>query len=168
MIGQNYKNKNKMKIRSIILSIILASGLTAAAQNSSTAGSSLMIESTSRYDFAKTMDILSKAILEKGWKITITHDLQETMKKNGKEVLPVKVIEICNPGLAFNILSKDKLRLVSPMLPCRLSVYEKADGITYISRINAPAFAGMIDADAAKTVIQAFDEAEEFVKVVAK
>jgi len=157
-----------MKIRHLILSILLVSGLMASAQLSKTASSPLMIESTSRYDFGQTMDLLSKAILEKGWKITITHDLQETMKKNGKEVLPVKVIEICNPGLAFQILSKDQLRDVSPMLPCRISIYEKSDGITYIARMNAPAFAAMLDKDAAKTINQAFNEAEEFVKAATK
>jgi hypothetical protein len=34
--------------------------------------------------------------------------------------------------------------------------------------MNAPAFAGMIDGEAAKTIIQAFNEAEKFVKMVAK
>ncbi len=157
-----------MKIRHLILSILLVSGLAVSAQISATAGSPLMIESTSRYDFTQTMDVLSKVIPEKGWKITITHDLQETMKKNGKEVLPVKVMEICNPGLAFRILSKDELRDVSPMLPCRISVYEKSDGNTYIARMNAPAFAGMLDEDAAKTIIEAFNEAEDFLKAVTR
>lgn len=138
------------------------------AQNNSTDNPAVMIENQSKFGFAETIDKLSKSILEKGWKITITHDLQETMKKNGKEVLPVKVLELCNPGLAFQILSKDEYRNVSPMLPCRISVYEKSDGITYISRMNALVFAGMIGGDAAKTIVQAFNETEEFVKSVVK
>jgi uncharacterized protein (DUF302 family) len=140
----------------------------AMAQTKVKENPSMLLESQSRFGFTETNEILSKTILEKGWKITVTHDLQETMKKNGKEVLPVKVIEICNPGLAFRILSKDELRDVSSMLPCRLSVYEKSDGLTYISRMNAPVFAGMIDEEAAKTIILAFDEAEQFIKAVAK
>jgi uncharacterized protein (DUF302 family) len=157
-----------MKIRTLLISLFLVSGLMAMAQNTSKENPSVLLESQSRFSFTETNEILSKTILENGWKITIIHDLQETMKKNGKEVLPVKVIEICNPGLAFQILSKDELRDVSPMLPCRISVYEKSDGLTYISRMNAPAFAGMIDGEAAKTIIQAFNEAEKFVKMVAK
>ena len=157
-----------MKIKHIFASFLLLSGLTVLAQNNSKSNPSVMIENQSLYGFTETVDKLSKTILEKGWKITITHDLQETMKKNGKEVLPVKVIELCNPGLAFRILSKDELRNVSAMLPCRISVYEKSDRITYISRMNAPALAGMIGGDAANTIVQAFNETEEFVKVVAK
>lgn len=157
-----------MKIRTLIITLFLVTGLIAMAQNTSKENPSALLENQSRFSFTETNEILSKTILENGWKITITHDLQETMKKNGKEVLPVKVIEICNPGLAFQILSKDELRNVSPMLPCRISVYEKSDGHTYISRMNAPALTGMIDVEAAKTILQAFEEAEKFVKMVVK
>jgi len=138
------------------------------AQNTGKNDPPLMIENQSRFGFTETIEKLSENILKKGWKITIMHDLQATMKKNNKEVLPVKVIELCNPGLAYQILSKDELRIVSPMLPCRISVYEKSDGITYVSRMNAPAFAGMIGGEAAKTIVQAFNEAEEFLKAVTK
>jgi uncharacterized protein (DUF302 family) len=125
-----------------------------------------MIESQSKYGFGATVDTLSKVAVNNGWKVTIVHDLQETMKKNGKEVLPVKVMEICNPGLAYQILSKDDLRDVSPMLPCRISVYEKSDGKTYVSRMNAPAFAEMIGGEAAKTITEAFRIVEEFIHAV--
>ena len=157
-----------MKIRTLFIALLLVSGLMAMAQTNGKENPSVLLENQSRYGFTETNEILSKTILENGWKITITHDLQETMKKNGKEVLPVKVIEICNPGLAFRILSKDELRDASSMLPCRISVYEKSDGLTYISRLNAPAFVGMIDEEAAKTIALAFEEAEKFVKAVSK
>lgn len=47
-------------------------------------------------------------------------------------------------------------------------MYEKADGKTYISRMNAPAFAEMIGNEAASTIVQAFTMAEEYVKAVSK
>lgn len=137
----------------------------ASAQTTVMVKQGVMIESQSLYDFDKTVELLSQTIVEKGWKITATHNLQETMKKNGKEVLPVKVIELCNPDHAYQILSKDTQRDISAMLPCRVSVYEKEDGQTYVSRMNAPAFAGMIGGEAAKTVVQAFNETEEMLKV---
>lgn len=157
-----------MKIRSIILFLFLCLGIMTTAQNTQKENQSVMIESQSQYGFAETVDLLSKTIIDNGWKVTVTHDLQETLKKNGKEVLPVKVIELCNPTLAFQILSKDYLRSASPMLPCRLSVYEKADGTTWVSRMNAPAFAGMIGGEAAETITSAFNQAEVFVKLVTK
>jgi uncharacterized protein (DUF302 family) len=155
-----------MKTKLFFTNVILLTGLVASSQDISKTSSSVMIENLSKFGFAETIDTLSNIAVLNGWKVTMVHDLQETMKKNSLEVLPVKVMEICNPGLAYQILSKDELRDVSPMLPCRISVYEKSDGKTYISRMNAPAFAGMIGGDAAKTIIQAFNDAEGFIKAV--
>lgn len=155
-----------MKIKQLFTIFLISTSLMVTAQTDATENSGVMIESRSKYDFDKTVDLLSQSIVEKGWKVTTIHDLQETMKKNSKEVLPVKVIELCNPGHAYQILSKDTQRDVTPMLPCRVSVYEKEDGKTYVSRMNAPAFAGMIGGDAAKTMVQAFNETEEILKSV--
>ncbi|MFH1120520.1 MAG: DUF302 domain-containing protein [Bacteroidota bacterium] len=155
-----------MKINSIITGIIVFTGFFATAQTQLMEKPDVMIEDQSRYGFAETISQLSGIIVEKGWKITTTHDLQATMKKNGKDVLPVSVIELCSPNHAFQILSMDQFRDVSPMLPCRISVYEKSDGKTYISRMNAPVFAGMIGGEAGKTIGQAFSETEEMVRKI--
>jgi uncharacterized protein (DUF302 family) len=157
-----------MKTRLIISIFLISTGLFATAQKPDMKNPAVMIENESRYGFTETIDLLSKTIVESGWKVTIIHDLQETMKKNGKEVMPVKVIELCNPNHAYQILSKDEYRDVSPMLPCRISVYEKADGKTYVSRMNAPAFAGMIGGVAGETIVKAFDETEVMMKVILK
>jgi uncharacterized protein (DUF302 family) len=157
-----------MKIKLISAILLFSTGLIATAQSTGMGKPQVLIENQSRHGFAETVELLSKTIVEQGWKVTMTHDLQETLKKNGKEVLPVKVIELCNPGHAYNILSKDEFRDVSPMLPCRISVYEKADGKTYVSRMNAPAFAEMIGGEPAVTIVRAFNETEEMLKVVLK
>ncbi len=124
-----------MKIKLLIATIFTSIGLMSFAQSTDMKKMEVMIENQSRFGFAETVDVLSKYIAENNWKITAIHDMQETMKKNGKEVLPVKV--------------------------CRISVYEKTDGKTYVSRMNAPAFAAMIGGDAAKTMVDAFNETEE-------
>jgi uncharacterized protein (DUF302 family) len=92
--------------------------------------------------------------------------MQETMKKNGKEVLPVKVIEICNPELAYQILGNDQFKYASPMLPCRLSVFEKDNRKTYISRMNAVPIASMIRDDTSITILTAFKEVEEIIEMI--
>lgn len=155
-----------MKISDLLSFLLVLTVISVSGQQTGIEKQAVMIENQSSYGFTETMEVLSKTIAEKGWKITVIHDLQETMKKNGKDVLPVKVIELCNPGHAYQILSKDTQRDVTPMLPCRISVYEKADGKTYVSRMNAPAFAGMIGGDAAYTMVQAFNETEEILKSV--
>ena len=41
----------------------------------------------------------------------MTHDLQETLRKNGKDVLPVKVIELCKPDYSVQLLKEDSERI---------------------------------------------------------
>jgi len=49
----------------------------------------------------------------------------------------VRLIDLCEPHHASKILSADDARFVSVMMPCTISVYEKADGKIYIAHMNA-------------------------------
>lgn len=126
----------------------------------------MFYENSSKYGFDETVSKLSELITEGGWRVIQILDLQEIMKKNGKDVLPVKVIELCNPGYAYRLLSDNSLRLYSNMLPCRISVYEKADGSTYVSRMNAEMLSSQIGGVAQKVMTDAFKDAESFIKKV--
>lgn len=120
-------------------------------------------ENRSKYGFDETIERLEEIVSSKGWRITYTHDMQETMTKNGYSVLPVKVVELCNPAYASRILSDDTLRIYSNMMPCRISVYEKSDGYAYISRMNNGAMAGMIGGVVEEVMSGAYQDAEAFV-----
>ncbi|MCK5169896.1 MAG: DUF302 domain-containing protein, partial [Bacteroidales bacterium] len=64
-------------------------------------------------------------------------DLQATMKKFNHDVAAVKVFEICHPDHSYQILKESDERIASNMMPCRISVYEKADASVWISRMNS-------------------------------
>lgn len=155
-----------MKTKYLFLIALIFLTTVAFSQSTKPAQVNMMLENQSKYGFDETIDLLSKTITENNWRITNVLDMQETMKKNGKEVRPVKVIEMCNPNYAFKLLSNDSLLNISNMLPCRISVYEKLDGFTYISRMNAGVLVGMINSSASETLLQAFNDSEEIVKVV--
>lgn len=104
----------------------------------------MFFETESPYDFKTTVEKLSQIIEEAGWKIPAIHDLQQTMLKFGKEVLPVKVFEICHPKHSSRILERNEERIASAMMPCRISVYNKNNGKTFISRINSGLIADAI------------------------
>jgi uncharacterized protein (DUF302 family) len=57
-------------------------------------------------------------------------------------------------------------RIISVMMPCRISVYEKDDGNTYVSLINAGAMAAGLPANIARVMKEASDETFEIVKSV--
>jgi uncharacterized protein (DUF302 family) len=109
----------------------------------------MLIENKSRYEFSVTVEKLSETVINAGWKTPAIHDLQNTIRNFGKEILPVKVFEICHPKHSSRLLELDNERIVSTFMPCRISVYEKSDGKTYFSRINAgllsKSFGGLVE-----------------------
>lgn len=94
-------------------------------------------ENKSNYDFETTVTEFEKSVLAAGWKLPHVSDLQETMRKFGKDVKQVKVMEICHPDHAYKILSQDDERIVSSLMPCRVAIYERTDGNVYVSRMNS-------------------------------
>jgi uncharacterized protein (DUF302 family) len=124
----------------------------------------LFIESTSQYDFEQTIETLSGIILSNGWNISVTLDLQASLNKSGIDVLPVKVIELCNPNLASRILQNSATRIYSSMLPCKISVYGKDNGKTCLSVLNSGAFATLIGGTVEGVMTEAFSHVEKFIQ----
>lgn len=128
----------------------------------------MFFESKSRFGFSETLQKLSDLIPESGWKEISVLDLQAIMKKNGKEILPVKVLELCKPDYAYRLLSDDTQRIYSNMLPCRISVYEKSDGNCYISRLNAAMMAAQLGGVTEEVMTAAYHDAEEMISKLAE
>lgn len=129
----------------------------------------MFVESKSKYNFDETVEKLNEAIAEGGWRVLHTHNLQETMIKNGyDDVLQTKVIELCNPKLAHQLLSDNESRIYSNMMPCRMSVYELKDGATYVSRMNTKMLSMQIGGKVEQVMGGAFQQAEEFINKVSK
>jgi len=129
--------------------------------------SSLMIwEDKSRFGFDETIEKLTREVEGAQWKMPAVHDLQETMKKNGYDVRKVKVLEICQPKIAQQILSRDKERIVSSLMPCRIAVYEKSDGQVYVSRINSGLIGKLMEGVIPGVMKEATDGVENILKEV--
>ena len=126
----------------------------------------MFLEYQSKYAFDETIEILAETISNSSWKISIIHDLQQTLKNNSIDVLPLKVIELCNPKHSSQILKESELRVYSTMMPCRISVYEKADGKTYISTINSGLMSEQVGGLVQQVMTAAFNDAKHFISVV--
>ena len=123
----------------------------------------LFLESESPFNFETTVEQITQHINSAGWRTPAVHDLQQTMLNFGKEVLPVKVFEICHPSISSRILEKNDERIVSAMMPCRISVYEKNNGKTYVSRINSGLLANAIGGLISEVMTDATNEVETIV-----
>jgi len=126
----------------------------------------LVIEQKSKFDFVKTVDLLIAEAGRREWNVPAVHDLQQSLAKSGKTVKPVKVIEICKPRYSGQMLELNDERIISVMMPCRISVYEKEDGKTYVGLINAGDLATGLQATIARVMKEASDETFEIVRTV--
>ncbi|MFA7361330.1 MAG: DUF302 domain-containing protein [Candidatus Kapaibacterium sp.] len=149
--------------KSVLIIAFFFAALSAKAQTNE-----MFIESESRFDFNETVKILTETITNNGWKISVVHDLQESMKKANKEVLPIKVFEVCNPKHSYRLLSQDDKKIYSSLMPCRFSVYEKSDGKVYLSRMNTSMLSKQIGGLVEEVMIDATNETEAFLKSVMK
>jgi len=126
----------------------------------------MVIELASRFDFEKTIDKVVSEAERREWKVPAVHDLQQSLAKSGKTVKPVKVIEICKPVYSGQMLELNHERIMSVMMPCRISVYEKDDGKTYIALLNGGELASGQPGKIAQVMNEAANETFEIVKVV--
>jgi uncharacterized protein (DUF302 family) len=127
-----------------------------------------LTENQSKFSFDKTVEIIVADAEKRQWKVPAVHDLQQSIAKSGKTVKPVKVIEICKPEYSGKMLELNNERIISVMMPCRISVYEKDDGKTYIALINAGMLADGMPEIISKVMKAASDETFEIVKQAAK
>jgi len=124
------------------------------------------LENKSKYDFETTIEEFKKSVADAGWKIPHVNNLQATLDKFGYDVHKVMVFEVCQPDHANNILSHDDERIVSSLMPCRVAIYEKSDGMVYISRLNSGMMAKPMNKIIRSTMRDASRETEEILKSV--
>ena len=120
--------------------------------------SEIVIEQKSKFGFDKTVQMLTEIAEKHEWKVPFVHDLQQSLAKSGKSVKPVKVIEICKPQYSGKMLELNDERIISVMMPCRISVYEKDDGEPYVSLINVEAMSSNLPSNIAAVMKEASDD----------
>ena len=108
----------------------------------------MMLEDASPHGFDRTVELFQEKVKEGGWSVLSVIDMQATLAKHGHDVKAVKIFELCSSKYSAVILKLDDERIVSPLMPCRVAIYEKTDGRTYIARMNselmAKPFGGVI------------------------
>jgi uncharacterized protein (DUF302 family) len=148
----------------LIIGLIIG-GLIVFLLNSSNKTEEYILESQSKYSFEETVAQFEATVTEfEGWKVLKTYDLQESMAKSGFTVQPVKVFSVCNPAYSSKILFSNQERVVSSMMPCRVSIYVRTNGKTYISRINSADMAADMGGVVDDVMSAASNDIEEMLK----
>ena len=99
---------------------------------------SLMLQvHESRYDFDQTVNEIEQSYKANDWKVPHIYDIQKTLVTNGyPDMTPLKILSVCQPDDAHRILNDDDNKKVTAVMPCRIGVYQAADGKTYVATMN--------------------------------
>jgi uncharacterized protein (DUF302 family) len=102
-------------------------------------GSQMLIEVESPLGFDETLIKLEENAKYAGWKVPKKWKInfQKNLQKvTGVDIGKNEVLKMCEPEAAARILVHDEYKLLTTMMPCTISVYEKSDGKTYVSMMN--------------------------------
>lgn len=72
-----------------------------------------------------------------GWALSGLRNPARAVAADGGNVLPVMMVEACSAKYSKPILKQDETRILSILMPCKITVYKKEDGKVYIGTMNA-------------------------------
>lgn len=92
----------------------------------------------SKFDYQTTVSKIENNISEIGWHHKGTDSLSGAIEsRTGSDIgANIGIIQLCKGKYAKAILQHSKLRFVSCIMPCTISVWEGKDGKVYISKMN--------------------------------
>ena len=148
----------------VILSYILGL-LTTAVIGWLSMPSMMLVEYQSPYDMNKTVQTISDNAKANKWVVASIGKLHKSIKKHGGyDLTPVYLLNLCNASHAYNILKKDENKIISTMMPCTISVYQKSDGKTYIGTMNAGLMGKMFGGDIAQIFgVEVAEDQQKFI-----
>jgi uncharacterized protein (DUF302 family) len=107
----------------------------------------------STLDFDTTVLSIEKAAVSCNWKVPEILDLQQVAVSAGHSgMTPVKVISLCHPDYAYRLLRSDRNKAISGIMPCRVAVYETAEGEVFISKLNLGLLGSLFGGDMGQTI----------------
>jgi uncharacterized protein (DUF302 family) len=126
----------------------------------------MLKEYQSPLDTNQTIKTITKNAKALGWVVPSVSKLHKSIKKHGGfDLTPVYLVNLCNASHAFRILEDDKNKVIATMMPCTISVYEKADGKTYIGTMNAELLGKMFGGNIAQIFgVEVAQDQEKFIK----
>jgi uncharacterized protein (DUF302 family) len=98
----------------------------------------------SALDFDSTVTSIVNAAESHKWKVPQVYDIQQSIVSGGhSDMTRLKVISLCHPTHAYSLLKNDESKHVSGIMPCRVAVYESAEGAVYMSALDVGRLAGL-------------------------
>jgi len=125
----------------------------------------ILHENVSPYGTEKTINIIKANAANIGWVVPSIKPLHKSiLKHGGGKILPTMLVNLCQANHAFSILNEDENKKISVFMPCTISVYEKADGKTYIGSMNAGLLGQMFGGTVAEVMKNVASDQQSFIE----
>lgn len=126
----------------------------------------MMVKLKSKLNYDDTIRVFGEAIVKKqDWKVLVVNDYQKSTEAFTK-LEKVCSINICNPRYASMILSNDKNRFVTAIMPLAVGVHEEKNGQVSVSLLNVGLLGKMFGGTISKVMGTAGKEINEAVNSV--
>jgi uncharacterized protein (DUF302 family) len=97
-----------------------------------------------------------------GWALSGLRNPARAVAADGGNVLPVMMVEACSTKYSKPILKDDATRMLSILMPCKISVYKKNDGKVYVGTMNAGLMGKMFGPTVAEVMGQVAEDQKKF------
>jgi uncharacterized protein (DUF302 family) len=124
----------------------------------------MFLQSESPKSLPKTVEIFKQEVAAAGWSILNVTNMAGILSEKGYTVSPVLIFDVCSGKYSSQILAKDEYRFVTPLMPCRMSIYQTKNGKVIIARLNAGGMAQMFDGELAIIMKKSSDALEEIIQ----
>ncbi len=123
----------------------------------------LMVSVTeSPFGVRETAARIQRNIVAQGWDLSGVRNPQASVKRKGATVPPVLLVEACNTEYSKPLLQDDDTRVVSILMPCTITIFEKSDGKTYIGKMNSGLMGWMFGVKVGQVMGQVAEDQDKF------
>jgi uncharacterized protein (DUF302 family) len=126
----------------------------------------MLLKCRSKFNYDETITLLSETLTKKkDWRVLAVNDYQKTTEAFVK-LERVGSMNFCNPRSASKILTDDKNRGVTALMPMGLGVYEDKKGQVFVSILNFGLLGKMFGGTISEVMGKAGKEVSEVIKSV--
>jgi uncharacterized protein (DUF302 family) len=155
----------------IIVGVIfgfLAGILFAGIAVSISSGEMMVKELRSPFDFDKTVSVMVDRINSKnGWHVTgVIDQNKEVIENGGFPIGNFKIIKYCSGSYSARMLSVDDRKKIGNMMPKSFAVYEKSDGLVYISTMNGAIMGKLFGGEIEEIIEEVSLEVEDMMRFI--
>jgi uncharacterized protein (DUF302 family) len=148
-------------LASLILMFTLLPSLLTAQESTEQPQLVQVVESTK--SFAETLKRFKEEVSKAGWSVLNANNMAGVLSERGYTIHPVVILDVCSGKYSARILEQDAYRPVSAFMPCRVSIYQTAEGKVYLARMNTGAFAAMMPPEVAEVMVASDQEVDKII-----